>query len=524
MKGLPIGQDSFENLMQDNGIYVDKTPCIHQMLSGSGRTFFLSRPRRFGKSLLLSTIKAFFEGKRELFKGLYIEDKIDWETYPVIKLDMTKSADSPVILKRGLANLLKTIITFHQLDVVYDEESPSSMLEQLIALLYLKTGKQVVVLVDEYDKPILDAIHDVKRAEEIRAVLQTFYGALKASSSYLKFLMVSGITKISQTSIFSGFNNPNDISFDGPFAGICGYTQTELENSFADYIENLAGRKKTSGAEVLADIKQWYNGYSWDGQTFVYNPYSVLLLFEKGLYKPFWYSTGTPTFLLKLLNTGSNLETVLKDSISVSNTFTEGQTIGKLNSIGLLFQSGYLTIKSFDEEEGSYALQIPNEEVRRAISELILTDLYGDNISNLHELSRNIRLAFSEGDTVFAVENLDILLANTTYNTHTANQNESHYQALFQLAMILSNIDHRGESLHGGGRTDAVLRFEKHVYAVEIKYAATDQDYPVVLASAMTQIKEKAYHKPYLNQGKTVHLLALAFTKGGLAFEEELIS
>ncbi|SEN01344.1 PD-(D/E)XK nuclease superfamily protein [bacterium A37T11] len=522
MKGLPIGQDSFENLVADNGVYVDKTAYMLQMISSSGRAFFLSRPRRFGKSLFLSTIKAIFEGKKELFKGLFIEDKIEWETYPVLKLDMSGlDITSVPEFKKSLLNKLQDMAVAEGLDI--DVDIPASFLSRMIHQLHEKTYKQIVVLVDEYDKPILDAIHDLKNADEIRAILQTFYGVLKASSSVLKFLMVSGITKVSQTSIFSGFNNLNDISLDTSFAGICGYSQQELEHFFTGHIDKFAEKKNKSKAEVLTDIKYWYNGYSWDGKVFVYNPYSVLLLFEKNLYKPFWYSTGTPTFLLKLLNTGNNLETVLKDSINVPDTFTDGQTIEKLNSIGLLFQAGYLTIKSFDEEESSYVLKIPNEEVRKAISELVLTDIYQDNISNLHVLSKNIRLAFSEGNTALAVENLDILLSNTTHNTHDSNKNESHYQALFQLAMILSGIDHTGESTHGGGRTDAVLSFKAHVYVVEIKYAAPKKGASAALTTAMNQIKETSYHKPYLNQGKTVHLLALAFSKGGLAFEEEVV-
>ncbi|SEN00992.1 Predicted AAA-ATPase [bacterium A37T11] len=385
MKGLPIGLDSFEDFSSLDSIYVDKTAYIYKMLKSGGKTFFLSRPRRFGKSLLLSTIKAIFEGKKELFKGLYIEDKIEWETYPVLKLDMTLNSESTDTLKLGLVRVLETIAERNEVLLEGYEKSPSDMLSMLIERLYLKTGKQVVVLVDEYDKPILDAIHDEKKADEIRAVLQTFYGALKASAASLKFLMVTGITKVSQTSIFSGFNNLNEISLDASFGGICGYNQQELENFFAGYIDRLAEKKNKSKAEILADIKYWYNGYSWDGKTFVYNPYSVLLLFEKSLYRPFWYSTGTPTFLLKLLNTGTNLETVLKDAIGVPDTFTDGQTIEKLNSIGLMFQAGYLTIKSFDEEESSYDLQIPNEEVRKAIP-LLIAEIKKPNLQWMSEI------------------------------------------------------------------------------------------------------------------------------------------
>lgn len=372
MKKLAIGQQDFPNLIHKDCIYVDKTKCIYELMESGGSTFFLSRPRRFGKSLLLSTLKAAFEGKRDLFKGLYIEDKIDWEPHPVIMLDMSKDASSSEVLKLGLSLSLKTEAAFHQVDLGLYEDAPAAMLSQLIALLYLKTGRQVVVLIDEYDKPVLDQMHDLDNANEIRKVLQGFYGVLKASSAHLKFLMVTGITKVSQTSIFSGFNNLNDISFKEQYAGICGYTQTELEHDFASHIDALAKHNEASKEDTLVEIKHWYNGYSWDAKTFVYNPYSVLLLLDKLRFNPHWYSTGTPTFLLKLLKTGDNLETVMQDKIEVFETFTDGQALENLGTIALLFQSGYLTIKGFNKKEQFYELQIPNEEVRRAISELVL--------------------------------------------------------------------------------------------------------------------------------------------------------
>lgn len=254
MKNLPVGQQDFEKLIRKNCVYVDKTAYIHQMLLSGGDTFFLSRPRRFGKSLLLSTIKSIFEGKKELFKWLYIEDKIDWEPHPVIMLDMTKDTATAETLKLALASLLKSIAQIHQVDLEYHEESPSTMLERLISLLFLKTGKQVVVLVDEYDKAILDQIDDLEQANAMREVLYTFYGALKSSSTYLKLLLVTGITKISQTSIFSGFNNLKDISFHPQYTAICGYNQQELEVNFAEYIRHTAQVTDSSEEKTLALI------------------------------------------------------------------------------------------------------------------------------------------------------------------------------------------------------------------------------------------------------------------------------
>ncbi len=415
MKNLPVGEQVFEKLRTNNLVYVDKTAYIHRLLTTSAGYVFFSRPRRFGKSLLLSTVKSIFEGKKELFNGLYIEDKIDWEPHPVVMLDMTKDTASPATLKRGLASMVRTIGNFHQLEVDYDEESPATMLEQLISTLYQQTGKQVVVLIDEYDKPILDRMEDLEQANQMCEALYPFYGVLKASAPYLRLLVVTGITKISQTTIFSGFNNLNDISFDAEYAGICGYTQQELESGFHDHLLATASAQGVDRAELLAEIKHWYNGYSWDGETYVYNPYSVLLLFDKSRYRAHWYTTGTPTFLLKLLKTKDTLEKILKEPVRMTETFTEGQRLENLNAFTLLFQAGYLTINRFDRGGGYYYLQLPNEEVRRAISELVLADLTKEDLPSLKDAGTEIREAFAKGETAKAVGKLETLLANISY-------------------------------------------------------------------------------------------------------------
>jgi hypothetical protein len=266
-----------------------------------------------------------------------------------------------------------------------------------------------------------------------------------------------------------------------------------------------------------------YNGYSWDGEHFVYNPFSVLLLFSKELFLPFWYHTGTPIFLLKLLKKEDSLETILQEKISVRLTFTQGQALEDIDPVALLFQTGYLTIKSFDRIKQRYQLEMPNEEVRKALSESIIVDLSGKPNTNVNDLADHIKESFRIGNTAFAIENLDILLANISYNANEPNKNESHYHALFQLTMNMAGIDHRAESANNLGRADSVLKFSDRVYVVEIKYATSSDNFPAALIKAMEQIKNNGYHKPYLNQGKAVHLLALAFTKGGIAFEEALV-
>ncbi len=300
MKNLGVGQSDFENLMQDHCVYVDKTAYISKLLKPGVRYYFLSRPRRFGKSLLLSTIKAIFEGKKELFKGLHIYDKTDWEKHPVILLDMGGVASGSLeIFINSLSFDLRAIARHH--NITLTTAYPIDMFKELIQGLNYATGKQVVLLIDEYEKPILDSIKDVKLANDIRDFLGKFYGIIKGSSDLLRFVFLTGIAKISQASIFSGLNNLSDITLDEDFAGICGYTQSELESYFDEHITLLANRYQKDKPDIYQDIKKWYNGYSWDGETFLYNPFSVLKLMQQKEFDSYWFSTGPPSFLLQLL-------------------------------------------------------------------------------------------------------------------------------------------------------------------------------------------------------------------------------
>ncbi len=519
MKKLPIGQQSFENLQSADCVYIDKTASIHRLIDSGSWYYFLSRPRRFGKSLLLSTIKAVFEGRKELFEGLYIYDKIDWERYPVILLDMSRNAESLDTLKKSLAVGLKGIASGYAIELDY--EDPVIIFSEFIRLLYEKTGKQVILLIDEYDKPILDAIIDLERATEIRAFLQGFYTVIKSSGAYLRFVLLTGVSKISQTSIFSGLNNLDDISTDDKYTDICGYTQQELETGFGEYISVLAEKYEITHTEMLAKIKHWYNGYSWNGKTFVYNPFSVLLLLDKKNFEPHWFNTGTPGFLIKLLKSKNDFSLLLQKEIEVNINFANKQALENMDIVPLCFQTGYLTIKRADFKTATYWLQIPNEEVRIALSESILVDFTGQSDYQIHVLAKNIRNGFDKGDVDKAVDNLRILFSQIGYNTHLPS--ESHYHALFQLTMNLAGIDQRSESYTNIGRSDSVLTFKDRVYVIEIKYAKSKKVLASSLKEAMAQIKKMRYHEPFLHQGREVHLLALAFTKGAMDYRNEVI-
>lgn len=523
LKKLPIGLDNFRDFEALGSIYIDKTQYIYQLMNTGGKTIFLSRPRRFGKSLLLSTIQAVFEGKKELFKGLYIEDKIDWEPQPVLMLDMTKSAVSAAVFRKSLANSLRNIAALKKTLIDYDAEDPASMLEQLILTLFMKTGKQVVVLIDEYDKPILDTMENLQLANEIRKALQGFYAVLKASSDYIRFVMLTGVSKISQTSLFSGFNQYNDITLNPEYAGICGYTQPDLEWHFDGYVDMLAPSLQLSKADLYQKIKHWYNGYSWDGKTFVYNPFSVLRLFSEKDFSAYWYITGTPSFLIRLLDKFDDFSPVLADENRVEKGFEDTQSLENMQLLPLFFQTGYLTIKEslIGDPHYKYVLKVPNEEVRKALLEtLVIYFVKVPRNSDLHELGRKLSDAFGKGDTALAVEYLKVLYSHASY--HDGIYNEGYYHNLFEIFCKFAGIDLLIESRTDIGRVDSVLRYPDRTYVIEMKYAAAENSLPKAAAEAMDQIKRKNYQQPYLHQGKNVHLLGLAFTKGGIAYEEEI--
>jgi hypothetical protein len=361
----------------------------------------------------------------------------------------------------------------------------------------------------------------LEKAQQIRELLRVFYTVIKSSGAALRFVMLSGVSKITQTSIFSGLNNLRDITFHREFAGICGYTQQELEDNFKDHILQLATEKNTRRSEILKQIKHWYNGYSWNGETFVYNPFSVLLLFDSGNFMPHWFATGTPSFLLKLLKDKNDLSPLLKEDILQLPGFTDQQVLENLDVVSLCFQTGYLTIKSIDAE-GNYHLAVPNYEVKTAFTTSALTAYTGKTGTEVTLLALKMKKSFEEGDVEIAVDYLRTLFSSISYNTFVSG--EAHYHALFQLAMNLSGIDQRAEFYTDKGRSDSVLKFGERIYIIEIKYAPTRKTLSTASKKAIRQIKTMKYYQPYLHQGIEVILLALAFTKGDIAYIQERVS
>ena len=300
MKKLPLGIQTFSKMIEGDYLYIDKTEQIYNLITYSGQYYFLARPRRFGKSLLISTLQELFSGNRALFEGLWIEDKIDWQPYPVVHIDFTGlEYDTPGTLQQSLKNKLQKIAL--QYNIQLPDSGYKSMFGQLIESLAAITGRQAVILIDEYDKPIIDHINDKQTAAANHKILGNFYSIIKSVDRHIRFVLITGVSKFSRVSIFSGLNNLNDITIDDRFSTLMGYTHQELLTYFPTHLQQLQQKLAMPQPELLATIKRWYNGYSWDGAHFLYNPFSILSLFNKLRFGNYWFASGTPTFLIDLI-------------------------------------------------------------------------------------------------------------------------------------------------------------------------------------------------------------------------------
>jgi hypothetical protein len=519
MKKLPIGIQSFEGLRSQNYMYVDKTQCIYDLLY-SGTYYFLSRPRRFGKSLLLTTIKAIFEGKKELFEGLYIYDKHDWTPQPVILFSWGNiehsSAESMEI---SASNHFNAFAEEHE--ITLNNTYASDKFDELIKKLCKKTGKKVVVLVDEYDMPILDALNTPAKLDEIREKLQKIYKILKDNDEYIRFVLLTGVSKFSKVSIFSGLNNLNDITLDKKYAGICGYTQEELETSFSEHIENFAEVEKTDKSKILNSIKKWYNGYSWDGETMVYNPFSTLLLFDKNQFSNFWFSTGTPTFLINLLKERSAEKNLLEPVIVPLSNFESSDPVN-MDIVSLLFQTGYLTVKnvtkSLFSDMPDYTLGIPNNEVQDSIMTHLFASYTDHSLSATTQLRNKVKEQLVASDEQGFTQSLREIFAHIPYQLHI--QQERYYHSVLLIWLKMLDFETYGEVSTDKGRIDAVWTWRNHAFVMEIKQS-NDKDSDLLLQEALNQIKEKRYYDRY--DGYKITLVAVAFTHKEIKCKFEVI-
>lgn len=501
MKNLPIGIQTFAKLIKGNYLYVDKTEYIYNLMTGSGEYYFLSRPRRFGKSVLVSTLAEIFSGNKELFKEVWIYDKIRWDPHPVIHIDFsTIDYESPEQLKESIKKFLNKTAISH--GIILDEEK--TFKESFVELIEkLSVKGRIVILIDEYDKPIIEYMETgrIETAKKIRDVLKGFYGVIKGSDAYLRFVFITGISKFAGVSVFSDLNNLIDITLMEEFSTLLGYTEAEMEYYFSPYVERMAEKRGMSKNYLMEAIRKWYNGYSWDGKNFVYNPFSILNLFNTNNFENFWFSSGTPTFLIKLLKTRQNELMEFEDLQVKSYTF-DCYDIENLEITALLFQTGYLTIKkiTIKDQVATYYLSYPNREVRDSF----LTHLLGAYTQKDMRLSTRVlgRMgeAVEEDDMERFVQEIKILFASIPYNIFIS-EREAYYHSIIYIILRLNGAVVRCEDPTNIGRIDAVLETGNKIYIMEFK-VGSEQD-------ALTQIKEMKYYEKYLGGGKQVVLLGI---------------
>lgn len=515
MKPLPIGIQNIDEVIH-GGYYVDKTALIERLISG-GKYYFMSRPRRFGKSLLLSTLNRIFSGNKELFKGFAIDQgAYEWTQYPVISLDLSALRSSSTdVLKDDLRKRLLHTAKSYKIDIVSDDPHP--LLIDLIETLALKTGKKVVVLVDEYDKPILDWIRHVDTADRHRDFLKFFFTALKSLDEHLKFVFVTGVTTCAQVSLFSGFNTLQDITIDSRYATLCGYTEEEIKKIFHKRISRIVEEAKksgstTTGEEILGEIKTWYNGYRFSEATsLVYNPHSILNVLDTGKFQNYWHATGSPTFLINEIHQRPYPVGSLSGSTLSQDELLSSRELRSLDIKALMWQTGYLTIVNYDSVLKIYTLDFPNQEVRSAFFGSLLADFNQiDPLLFSKEGLKCIEYLRKKDFTAFFTS-MNIFIAKVPYPLHQ--KKEAFYHALVISLLEGMGIKTRSEEATNIGEIDLIIETGNAVIIFEFKIDKSS-------SSALSQIINKRYGEKYLDTKKEIVRIGVSFSSKSRSISE----
>lgn len=501
---LPVGIQTFEKLREDNCLYVDKTALVWQLASTS-TPYFLSRPRRFGKSLLISTFESYFQGRKDLFEGLAIEKlETEWNKHPVLHLDLNaEKYDAP--------ERLGIILEYHlaQWEELYgasqSEDSFSTRFSGIIRRAYEQTGKGVVVLVDEYDKPLLQAILNEELTEAYKQTLKAFYGVLKSADRYLRFVFLTGVTKFAQVSVFSDLNQLQDISMWQDYAELCGITAKELTDTFQPELENLSKRNELTFEETVDKMTALYDGYHFHQQgEGMFNPFSVLNVLKSGAFNYYWFQTGTPTYLVNLLKQSNYDLRLLIDGIEVDAAAFSEYRAESRNPLPMIYQSGYLTIKDYDKMFGLYTLRFPNDEVRYGFMKFLIpfyTDVTDDKTGfHISNFVKELRA----GNVPAFIERLKAFFAGIPYEL--SDKTERHYQVIFYLVFRLMGQFVETEVRSAKGRADAVVKTKDRIYIFEFKLNGSAEE-------ALSQINEKGYLEPYAMDTREKVKVGVDFSK-----------
>ena len=501
-KLYPIGIQNFEKIRIDNYLYLDKTALIYQLVK-TGSYYFLSRPRRFGKSLLISTLEAYFQGKRELFEGLAMEKlEKDWVKYPVLHLDLnTEKYDTPESLENKLNGALVEWEKMYGAEP--SEKSLAMRFEGIIKRACQQEGQSVVILVDEYDKPMLQAIGDDVLQKSFRNTLKAFYGVMKSMDGYIKFAMLTGVTKFGKVSVFSDLNNLNDISMWNQYIDICGVSDQELHDNLEVELSEFADARGMTYNEICVALREYYDGYHFTHNSIgMYNPFSLLNAFLRNEFGSYWFETGTPTYLVELLKKHHyDLQRMAHEETSAEVLNSVDSTSD--NPIPVIYQSGYLTIKGYDERFGIYRLGFPNREVEEGFVKFLLPFYANTNaVESSFEIQKFVR-EIEAGDYDSFFRRLQIFFADTPYEL--IRDLELHYQNVLFIVFKLIGFYVKAEYHTSGGRIDLVLQTEKFVYVMEFKLDGTAEE-------ALLQINEKHYAQPFESNDRELFKIGVNFS------------
>ena len=503
-KLYPIGMQTFSEIREEDFLYVDKTEYIYRMTHTSGKYFFLSRPRRFGKSLLVSTFESYFEGKKELFKGLAIEKlEKEWTKYPVLHFSLAggKHMEKDQLVRYLLYILEKNEKKF---GVIKDSPDPNVRMLNLIETVYEQTGQKVVVLIDEYDAPLLDVVHEDTSLGVLREVMRNFYSPLKDSDRMLRFVFLTGITKFSQLSIFSELNNITNVSMHQEYAGICGITKEELLDKFDEDIDVLAGRLGLIHEQALSKLKENYDGYhfTWPSSD-IFNPYSLLNCLAEGQMNSYWFGSGTPTYLLNMMRKYDFTPIDLGEQMDASKDDFDAATETMTTIMPLLYQSGYITIKNYDPETELYTLALPNKEVRIGLYRSMLPHYLAAKSVMCNTTVAKMSALINKGNMDGALQLLKTFWETVPYCDNT--DYEGHYQqTMYIIFALLTNFRILVEQHTSRGRTDITMETKDTIYVIELKFNKSAQE-------ALDQINNKHYADAFALKGKNVEKIGMNF-------------
>ncbi len=506
MKKLPIGVQSIVEILKEKQMYIDKTAYALDLIR-DGKHYFISRPRRFGKSLFINTLEEIFKGNKDLFEGLEIyKSDYNWESFPVLRFDFSQITNSSSIeFKESLQRSFIERASSH--DIQIDAPNVKEGLKSLITKLANKTKKKIVVLVDEYDDAIINRLKNLDVALENKEILKDFFTVLKSLDEHLKFTFVTGVSKFSQVSLFSGPNNLNDITMNPRYAGLMGYTEDELRSNFKSYIHDLAqesslNSKKVSDEDIICEIRTWYNGYRFsEGEVCVYNPFSTLKFMQNKKPKPYWYSSGTPSFLIEELKSRSDAMVSLDGSSAIEEELMDISCLDNIDITALMYQTGYLTIQSFNPVSKRYRLGLPNEEVRSAFINSLV-----QNFAKIPKLkaSKEYVDALEDQRPEVIFKQVEVGFASFAYHLFV-DAKERTYQGMLLAMLYGMGFDPMAERATNIGRIDVALELQKTVYILELKL---DGD----ASRALQQIHDKKYYLPFTQKGKKIVIVGANFS------------